>query len=334
LRMREEGMLPGHGIALTIHDLLVRSLCGASVTDPTDAASWGIFDVRDGGRWLPQAQNALELPAGMLPEVAATGSIAGVLLPEVARDIGLPQGLPVAVALGDNQASFIGSVPSMRDTCLLNLGTGGQMSVPISRFARTESLDTRPLVGGQWLLVGASLCGGRAYHILESFFAGVGRDLFGVEVTDKLYETMNRLASESADDCGGLCASTLFEGSRTDAAVRGSLRAIDGGNLTVGNLSRAVIVGMVEELAAYLDAARDSGSTARLLAGSGNAVRRNPVVRAEIEKRVGMPLKLPPHQEEAAVGAALAAGVAVGVYKDWADAGKTLFGSHNSKLAK
>lgn len=324
LRMHEEGTLPG-GTALTIHDLLVRSLTGSAVTDPTDAASWGIFDVRHGAQWLPDAHDALKLPLGMLPTVVPTGSIAGHLLPGIAECLGLPSGIPVAAALGDNQASFLGSVPSMSESCLFNIGTGGQMSVPIERFVRVTELDTRPLVAGQWLLVGASLCGGRAYEILEQFFAGIGKDLFGVEPSDRLYDRMNELAAQSDDDCGGLSAVTWFEGMRSAPLMRGAIGGIGSSNLRAGNLSRAVTAGMVEELADFLEKAKKSGSKPRLLAGSGNSVRRNPLVRMEIENQVGMPLTMPPHPEEAAVGAALTAGVAIGFYTDWGDAGRTLF---------
>ncbi|MDO8585679.1 MAG: FGGY family carbohydrate kinase [Armatimonadota bacterium] len=326
LRMKEEGCLPAGATALTIHDLIVRVLCGAAVTDPTDAASWGIFDVRHGSRWLPEALDALSLPDGMLPGVVPTGSVAGGLLPDVAQRIDLPYGTPVAAALGDNQASFMGSVPSMSESVLLSLGTGGQMSAPIGRFARADGLDTRPLVAGQWLLVGASLCGGRAYEILEKFFAGVGSSLFDAGGTERLYDRMNRLAADADEECGVLTASTLFEGSRLDPGARGSIANVSGANFTVGNLTRAVIKGMVAELAAFLDCARRAGAVPKFCSGSGNAVRRNIVVRNEIQKQVGMTLRMPPHPEEAAVGAALAAGIATGVYADWTAAGKTLFG--------
>ncbi|MDO8684052.1 MAG: FGGY family carbohydrate kinase [Armatimonadota bacterium] len=325
LQMSEEGNIPNNGKALTIHDLLVQSLCGSIVTDPTDAASWGIFDVRDGSRWLLEAQSVLKLPEGMLPEVIPTGSIAGQITAEAELATGLQMGIPIAVAFGDNQASFLGSVPSLRESLLMNLGTGGQMSVPTNHFNRAQGLDTRPLVKGQWLLVGASLCGGRAYQILESFFASIGQDLFGILYKAALYDLMNKLAAHADDDCGGLAASTLFEGTRVDPARRGCIGNIDSKNFTVANLTRAVIIGMVEELAAFYEVARQAGAAPKYLAGSGNAIRRNAVVRQEIEKRVGMPLQMPPHPEEAAVGAALAGGVAAGVYCDWNAAGNTLY---------
>lgn len=309
LRLREEDLLPAGARALTIHDLLVRTLCGRALTDPTDAASWGIFDVRHGARWLPGASAALELPADIFPEIAPTGSVAGGLLPHVAAIIGAPTGLPVAVAIGDNQASFLASVPARAETVLLNLGTGGQMSVPVDRYTSAPGLDTRPLLPGLWLLVGASLCGGRAYQVLERFFAAVGRELFGSDSAEALYEAMNRLAAQANEDCGGLTASTRFAGTRLDPAARGELHDIDIANLTPGNLTRAVIAGMVEELAEFYALAQHAGAHPTHLAASGNAVRRNPLVRQTIERRFNLPLHLPSFQEEAAVGAALVGGM-------------------------
>ncbi len=252
LRLREEKLMPPGATALTIPDLLVATLCGVMATDATNAASLGIFDVRHGARWLPGVVDALGLPAGLLPEVRPSGSVAGTLLPDVAeRTEWLTAGLPIAVALGDNQASFVGSVPALADTVLLNLGTGGQVSVPIDRYARVAGLDTRPLLPGLWLLVGASLCGGRAYQVLREFFAAVGREMFGCDDDDTLYAQMNRLAAQAEDDCGGLHADTHFAGSRLEPAKRGALLGVTTDNFTPANLTRAVLAGMVEELAEY-----------------------------------------------------------------------------------
>lgn len=320
LRMAGEGALPKDAMALTIQALMVRRLCGRSVLDPTEAASWGMFDVRHGARWLPGLARDLGLPEALLPEVAPTGSLAGTLLPELAAATGLPAGLPVAVALGDNQASFVGGVSRLADTLLMNLGTGGQMSVPVDRFVRVEGLETRPLVQGLRLLVGASLCGGRAYEILKNFFEQAGRDLFSARPGPELYEAMNRLAVGAAEDCGGIDACTLFAGSRRDPAARASLAGLTADNFTPANLIGAVIQGMVGELAEFYDLARSAGVTAKLLVGGGNAVRHNPAARRELERRLGLALRLPPRLEEAAAGAALAGGVAAGVYPDWESA--------------
>ena len=95
------------------------------------------------------------------------------ILPEVTGDVavlGKYKGIPVTAALGDNQASFLGSVGFRENTILLNMGTGGQISVLSDQLFSGEGIEASPFVNGKYLLVGASLCGGRAYATLEKFF--------------------------------------------------------------------------------------------------------------------------------------------------------------------
>ncbi|MHB1458968.1 MAG: sedoheptulokinase [Armatimonadota bacterium] len=313
LRLWDEGLLPTGSHALTIQDFVVYQLCGSMTIDPSDAASWGIFDVHHGKRWLPSALKALPFLERVLPEIYATGTTAGRLTSCAASITGLPQGLPIAVATGDNQASFIGSVPSVCESMLLNLGTGGQISIPVDHFVLLPSVETRPLFSDYRLLVGASLCGGRAYNILADFFIRVGHELFGCN-SDSLFDKMNQIAGETIADCENLKASTLFEGTRSNPDIRGSFTNIDSQNLTPGNMIRACITGMVDELIDMYLNARDAGVDIKYVVGAGNAIRRNPVVRSEIERRLSMFLHESPNTEEAAVGAALIGGYASEVF--------------------
>lgn len=323
-RMAQAAQLPENGIALTIHDLLVYQLTGVAATDPGDAASWGIFDARGGADWLPDISARLGLPPRLLPKVYPTGTAAFTLQAGVAGTLGLPAGLPVAVALGDNQASFLGSVPDFTNSLLLNLGTGGQISVAIQRFATLAQLETRPLIPGHWLLVGASLCGGRAYHLLAQFFAQAGRDVLGTTVElPAIYAAMNRLAEQDGDE-ETPTVSPLFSGTRRDPSARAAIAGLGADNFSPGHLTRALVRGMVGELAGYYRAAQQAGAAAVRVVGAGNGVRRNAAVRRQIARQTGLPLLLPPQQEQAAAGAALTAGVAAGVYADWRIAGQTL----------
>jgi len=309
LKWQEEGRLVHGAMAMTIPDLFVRELTGVALTDPTLAASWGIFDAKAGQDWLPGLRKTLGWPEGLLPTVRPTGSRAGAL--SASARVGLAAGVPVAVAIGDNQAGFIGGVPSLDRSVLFNLGTGGQMSVAASQYRVVPGLETRPLAAGRWLLVGAALCGGQAFDVLARFFARTGQELFGVESKKELYEAMNRAAA-AADD--GLSFSPLFCGTRQDPDQRAAISGIGLDNFTPGNMTRALVRGMVDELVSFYRAA---GVEASVAAGSGNGLRRNPAVQDELKRRLGMQLFLPEYQEEAAVGAALTAGVAAGVYPDW-----------------
>lgn len=316
LRLAREGSIPPGCRALCIHDLLVRSLTGKALTDPTGAASWGLLDV-EAGKWLDDVCGVLGLPDRVLPEIAPTASQAGSLQKQAANALGLPAGIPVAVALGDNQASFLGSVPRPGGCVLMNLGTGGQMSIPLSSFTRAGRLETRPLIAGRYLLVGASLCGGLAYQVMRDFLSGAGREVFDINDAGDLYARMNELAAGAEPGAGGLRVRPAFSGSRIDPSSTGRIEGITLHNFTVSNLLRATLKGMVAELAGYYQQALSAGAKASVLVGSGNAARCIPVVREELQEQTGLSLLLPPNREAAACGAALAGGIAAGVFSNW-----------------
>jgi sedoheptulokinase len=82
--------------------------------------------------------------------------------------------IPVAIAIGDNQASFIGSVKNSANSILINMGTGGQVSAFTKNVdAIFPNVEKRHYIDGETLLVGYSLCGGYAFCLLEAFFREV-----------------------------------------------------------------------------------------------------------------------------------------------------------------
>ena len=114
-------------------------------------------------------------------EIARSVGMNPALFPSVTGELSLLgeyRGVPVSVSLGDNQASFLGSVRQARQTLLVNVGTGAQISLYAERPFQAPGAESRPFLGSSCLLVGSTLCGGAAYAALEGFFreyAVVGR---------------------------------------------------------------------------------------------------------------------------------------------------------------
>ena len=97
--------------------------------------------------------------------------------------------MPVMGSIGDNQASLFGSVRDLKDTVLLNVGTGSQVSLVTERFIECSgSVELRPCTENSYILVGASLCGGRAYAMLEQFYREAA------ETEERLYSRMQEQA--------------------------------------------------------------------------------------------------------------------------------------------
>lgn len=302
------GEIPEGVVALSIADYVAGMLTGLQATDPTHAASWGICDL-ERGQWDLECVSRLGLDAGLLPPLRPTSSALGAIRAEIAQKIGLSPQTVVYQPIGDNQASVVGVAGLGGDAAVVNLGTGGQVSIPQSRVVWVEGFETRPMPLEGFILVGASLCGGWSYAYLRRFFQDVISQIAGVQVEEgEVYRRMNELAAQSQPLAGGLRADTRFNGTRNDPMRRGGLFGIDAANLTPGNVARAFVEGMVGELAEMFQSV--DNQAVRRIAASGNAVRANPLVLKTIESMFGRSCSLSVHQEEAALGAAWSAAIA------------------------
>ena len=312
--LARHGGLPTEPARATfVPDYLVARLCDQPpVTDPTDAGGAGLFDAR-AGDWHAEMITALDLPPDLLPPVRPTGTIVGRLAPAAAATLGLPAGVPVTNALGDNQASFFGSVGVAPDALLVNVGTGGQVSAIAPRFVRGDLLETRPYLAGGFLLVGGGIVGGRAYALLRDFIGQSGRDIFGVTAPDDLYARLNALAAAVPAGSDGLRCDPRFGGNRYDASQRGAFIGLDTHNFTPGHFARALLEGVATTFHDLYATIRATGLAPHTrLIGSGNGIRNNPLLAELLREAFGLPLVTPQHREEAAHGAALLAAVAVG----------------------
>jgi sugar (pentulose or hexulose) kinase len=316
---------PQETVACFLADYVTALLTGTSpVTDPTFAASAGALDVRRGD-WDEEVLAALGLPRSLLPPVVPSGLRVGGLTSAMARETGLPEGLPVLVGCGDNQASFLGSVADRAAGVLVNVGTGAQVVMWSPGFAYDAELETRPFPGGGYLLVAAGLSGGSAYAALERFFRAVGRDILGAPDEGETYETMNRLAAQVPAGADGLTCEPFFSGSRSEPALRASWRGMSESNFTPAHLARALLEGMARGFASSKGRiAERCGRAPSLLVGSGNGIRANLLLAQLVGVAFGLPVLVPAHREEAAFGAALLAAVGAGILPDLAAAGRLI----------
>ena len=293
------GLLPADAQQYcTIMDYIVMRLTGRKtpLMHSTNAAALGLWNLKD-NCFDEAALAALDLVPLRAPMTTAN-----------IRPAGFHDGIPVCVAVGDNQASFFGSVQDETHSLLLNYGTGSQLSLVCSS-PDTPGGEIRPYFGNQYLLCRSALCGGRAYAMLERFFASFASQAgFSGE---SQYKTLNAMAEAAYDEGKRLHVNTQFCGTRENPDIRGSILGIDEASFTPGALALGVVRGMVDELHDGFDPA--AHPQLRRLVASGNAVRKNPMLRRLLHETFSMPLLLTAQQEEAALGAALLGGIAGGI---------------------
>lgn len=318
---KENGLVPKNAAKLsTIHDYTVSVITNtAPVTHTSDAASLGFFDL-EALDFDSAALKKAGIDRAFLPTVKKDAETAGVTSGcEFLKD-----GIPVCVALGDNQASFLGSVKSPETSLLVNVGTGSQVSFVTNKKTAPSSGEIRPLYNDKYLFVGSSLCGGRAYGILKDFFLMCSK-AFGFEAKD-LYKKMDELAlSAKETDGGGLFVNCEFCGTREKPEKRGAILNISDKNFTPQNLALGVLKGVADELFnMYCEAKPLLDAKPLFLIGSGNGIRKSELWQRIFEKKFGMKLFIPKNTEEASTGACIFAAAASGLFKSVEDAQKSL----------
>ena len=287
----------------TIMDYVAMRLTGreAPLMDASNAASLGFFDKRrscfDEG-----ALERVGIDTSVLPELGDTASL-----------VGYYQRIPVYTAIGDNQASFLGSVRSFERSIHVTVGTSSQLSVYSDTYIEVPSLETRPLPGGGYILVGAALCGGCAFSMLKNFFQDLVRMCSGTGMSDtELYAIMSSVPykKEASED---IRVDTLFDGTRSHPELRGRITNISRYNWTPENLVLGFLRGMSRELFDFYRLLPSSIRAGKdLLIGSGNGIRKNPLLREILEEYFRVPLRVSKCQEEAALGACLCGMLGVG----------------------
>ncbi|CAH1191634.1 Xylulose kinase [Paenibacillus auburnensis] len=311
----QNGLVPAAAVNFcTITDYAALRLTGSRspLIDATQAAGIGCYSFDAGGFDYAAIERA-GIHTGLLPQVVPSGTLIGTT----------PRGIPVYCSLGDNQASFLGSVPVPGESVLLNMGTGSQLSVllPDAEY-QLAGMEVRPFPGGGRLVVGAALSGGKSYALLEHFFRELITAYTG-EAPGKLYSFMEQLLSDVETAGKELTVNTQFLGTRTNPEVRGSIGQISLDNFTPGHLAHAFLQGMIDELYAfYTTLTRLTGSAFKYAIGSGNALRANAVLCGKAQSTFKLPLALSHSPEEAAVGAALNAAVGAGGVESFTEAGQ------------
>jgi sedoheptulokinase len=269
------------------------------------AAALGAYDILH-EKIDENALRKLEIDPAVVPEISG-GYV----------KIGSYKGRSVFCAIGDNQASFLGSVQNPEKSILINIGTGSQVSVYTNELIHCDSMELRPFMKKDYLLVGSSLCGGYAYSLLEMFYSRVLK-MAGVSYTGSLMPHMDKAAEKAyKEGRNPLRVSTKFSGTRENPYIRGSIKNIGIDNFTPEELCLGTLRGIVEELWEYYKAALPFIKGERTtLVGSGNSIKKSSLMTLLLSEAFKLPLFLTKHKEEASYGAALYALIGEGVFED------------------
>ncbi len=294
------GLIPKEAVSFTtIMDYVAASLSGKAemMVHATNAASFGLFDIKS-GEFDKTAVAALGITI-TLPRVVDEKTV-----------VGYYKNVPIMVSIGDNQASFYGSIKDEEKMLLINFGTGSQISlVTDTCFETKEELEVRPYLGGKYLLCGCALCGGKAFEALERFFSAYIAHS-GME-NGTQYTVLNALTEKAYHETSALSVQTTFAGTRSNPQSKGAITGITVDNFTPEALSLGILQGMVDELYDFFE--KMGADTSKAVVASGNVVQKNKAINWLLRDKFSSKVDVTAYQEEAALGAAMCSAVNVGV---------------------
>jgi glycerol kinase len=283
---------------------------GVHVTDVTNASRTLLMDLRTLD-WDDELLQLFGIPRQMLPTIKASSDRHGYGVTRQNGPVGAV--VPVCGDLGDQQAATVGQVCFTPGEAKNTYGTGNFM------LLNTGSQVVPSKAG---LLTTACYKFGEStpVYALEGSIAVTGsavqwlRDQLGIITTAADVETL----ANSVPDNGGVYFVPAFSGLfapywRSDA--RGAILGLSRFN-TRGHLARATLEAICFQTRAVLDAMTiDSGVELAVLKVDGGATVNNTLMQLQADI-LGVPVVRPVVAETTALGAAYAAGLAVGFWED------------------
>ncbi len=278
---------------------------GLHITDVTNASRTLLMDLST-LEWDQELLDAMDIPAAVLPEIRSCSEVYGTAT-------GILEGVPIAGILGDQQAALFGQVCFAPGEAKNTYGTGCFLLM-------NTGTELVPSHSGLLTTIGYKLGDQPAVYALEGSIAIAGalvqwlRDNLGIISTAAEIETL----AATVDDNGGVYIVPAFSGLfapywRSDA--RGVIAGLTR-YATKAHLARAALEANAYQTKEVLDAmAEDSGVELTILKADGGMVGNDLLMQFQADL-LDVPVIRPQVAETTALGAAYAAGLAVGVWSN------------------
>ncbi|HEX4436771.1 MAG TPA: glycerol kinase GlpK [Solirubrobacteraceae bacterium] len=284
---------------------------GLHATDVTNASRTMLMDLQTLD-WHSESLELMGIPRSMLPEIRSSSELYGEV---VGTALG---GQPVAGIMGDQQAALFGQTCFAAGEAKNTYGTGSFLLLNTG----PEIVRCRELLTS----VAGKVGDAPTSYVLEGSIAVTGaavqwlRDQLGLISTAAEVE---QLAS-TVDDNGGVYFVPAFSGLfaphwREDA--RGTIVGLTA-YARSGHLARAVLEATAWQTREVIDAARErSGASLSALRVDGGMTANELLMQFQADV-LGVPVIRPEVTETTALGAAFAAGLAVGFWSDLEELGE------------
>lgn len=288
-------------------------------TDRSDASLCSCMDMQTGD-WAWDILRELGVDAAKMPALQNSADVSATVCRAFADRTGLPEGLPVAVGGGDGACAAHGARRHKEGSTYMNMGS----SAWVSAMSRTPVFDPQARVFNYFDLdpavydvCGTVQCGAAAFNWMTANLILPGSD---PKTWD--FAALEKQAESVPAGAEGVFFLPTFMGERTPWWTAQATGALIGMTLyhTTAHVTRAVYEGVMQALSFCGAIMRENGvKIDSLMLIGGSAKSRLYAQLAASMFGVPVRVHVTPH-EATSLGAAIAAGVGIGWYPDFAAA--------------
>lgn len=301
-------------------DFLHFRMTGRAVMDPSTVSRYLVYDLEN-MNWSKERLTEFTVPDTLLPEILPWGSVIGELDSRLAAEWGMPAGVKVAQGCHDlNCAAYGAGVVETGTVCLVS-GSYENILVVTDQMPTPQMLLKGLSVMPQPCKAGLSVI---AVHPTGNAVLNWARELTGASI-----ESVEQALLQMEGKPAPVMAVPYLSGSMT---------YWDNGRKARGGLlGLTLATTQVDVLQAFMESiAYDSVNTLSLMAAEGVAVKRVRITGGGARSAwwtqlkadmTGMPIEVVKHPEPGTLGAALLAGLAVGVYDDMEEVSRLYSGT-------
>lgn len=291
-----------------IHDYLLLLVTDRFVTDTSLACRTSLMDIHD-FCWSARLIKMFELDVDKLCELVSPGSIVGTVTAAFAKLSGLPQGIPVVSAGGDQQCCAFGQGLYQEGTININSGTASYISTILNNPLLDPQMQVNlsaSCYGNRWIVEASNTGSGILYQWINKSFFTFDTDSGGNEKTNAAVMTVPA-------GCDGLLCVTDFAGRGcpdTDPDARGMFVNID---MSMGrpHFARAVLEGICFDIREACEYLSKLGISTDKLQSSGG-MTKFPEFNTILTDTIGKDINVKSQSESTALGALIIAGIAIG----------------------
>lgn len=307
---------------LQANSYIAYKLTGNMTQDLSQGYGLHCFDMRT-GQWNEEMCEKLGIPMKLLPEIYPCHEVIGTVDGKAAAECGLAIGTPVVAGGLDAACGTLGAGVFQNGETQEQGGQAGGMSICTDTYqADPRLILSYHVVPGKWLLQGGTTGGGGVMRWMEREFGAYEREI-GEQQGKASLELFNELAKAVQPGSDGVVFLPYMSGERSpiwDPDAKGVFYGLDY-NKTKGHFIRSAMEGVAFSLRHNLEVAEQAGVKVNVLRAMGGSA--NSLLWTQIKSDVtGKPIEVPSSDTATTLGAAILAGVGVGMYESFEEAVK------------